>query len=259
MGDAVTPGGSLAGRVGVVTGASSGIGAATAAALAAEGMAVVCGARRADRLAAVVDAIVAAGGQALAVPTDLRQEAQVEALVAAAVERFGGLDALVNNAAIGNIRTIAEARTDEWRDVLETNVLGTMWACRAAVRHMLPAGRGDVVVMASASTHRDWPWMGAYAASKAAVAALARSLRAEIAPQGLRVMTVDIHQVATEFATNLDSTLLPTVLERWRALALIDPTGPILAPDAIARAVVFQLAQPDPTSVHELVIRPRSA
>src|SRR5438045_3036223 len=103
----------LAGRVGVITGASSGIGAAVARALAADGMAVVIGARRADRLAEVAASIRDAGGAVEAVPTDMRDEGQVERLIATAAAR-GRLDALVNNAAIGHVRTVAEGRSDEW-------------------------------------------------------------------------------------------------------------------------------------------------
>src|SRR5690348_5072347 len=107
----------LAGRVGIVTGASSGIGAAVARELAAAGMAVVIGARRPDRLAAVAGEIYAAGVAAHAVPTDLRDEAAVLRLVNTAVERHGRLDALVNNAAVGYVRTVADGRSEEWRAV----------------------------------------------------------------------------------------------------------------------------------------------
>jgi len=254
----MSPAPPLTGRVGVVTGASAGIGAATARALASAGMAVVLGARRAERLAAVCAEIEAAGGRALAMPTDVRDEAQVDALVDAAAARFGRLDALVNNAAVGVLGTVAEADTAQWRATLDTNVLGVVFATRAALRHMLPRGAGDVVTMTSASMHGGWPYLGAYAASKAAVAALARSLRAEVAGRGVRVMTIEIHQVASEFGTNLDPALLPAALGRWKELALVDPAGAVLAPADVARAVVFQLSQPDPVSVHDLTIRPRT-
>src|SRR5438128_1890014 len=117
----------LAGRVGVVTGASSGIGAAVARALAADGMAVVIGARRAEVAASIREA----GGVVEAVPTDMQDEAQVERLIDTAAAR-GRLDALVNNAAIGYVRTVADGRSEEWRAVFDTNVLGTFVACRAA-------------------------------------------------------------------------------------------------------------------------------
>ncbi len=197
----------LAGRVAVVTGASSGIGRAVAEQLAAAGVRVVLAARRAERLAEAVAAIRAAGGEAEAAVTDLRDEAQVERLIDGAVARHGRLDALVNNAAVGYIRPVAEGRSEEWRAVLETNVLGTLVACRAALRHMLPRGAGDIVNMTSASAHEAWPYLAAYSASKAAVHTLSRALRAEVAAQGIRVMTIEIHNVATEFASNFDPAL----------------------------------------------------
>jgi NADP-dependent 3-hydroxy acid dehydrogenase YdfG len=248
----------LAGRVGIVTGASTGIGAATARALAAAGMTVVMGARRAEQLAAVRDEIVAAGGQADAVPTDLRVPESVDALVDGAVARHGRLDAIVNNAAVGFVRPVAEGRLDEWRTTFDTNVIGTLCACRAALRHMLPAGAGDIVIMGSASAQEAWPYLGVYAASKAALLALARSLRAEVAPAGVRVMTMEIHNVAgTDFARDFDPAVLPEAMSRWIELGVFNRQAPMLTPDAVARAVVFQLTTPHPASIHDLVIRSR--
>jgi NADP-dependent 3-hydroxy acid dehydrogenase YdfG len=247
----------LAGRVGVVTGASSGIGAATARALAAEGMQVVIGARRADRLAEVADAIRTHGGAVEPVPTDVCDEAQVERLIATAVSRFGQLDTLINNAACGAVRTIADGRSDEWRRTFETNVLGTLVACRAALRHMLPRGAGDIMNVASVSAHGAWPYLAVYAASKAAVHALSRGLRAEVGDRGVRVMTIDVHNVATEFGFGFDEAVLPEALQRWQDLGLVRPESPLLAPEDVARAIVFQLAQPGPVSVPELTIRSR--
>jgi NADP-dependent 3-hydroxy acid dehydrogenase YdfG len=248
----------LAGRVGVVTGPSSGIGAAIARALGAAGVRVVLGARRLDRLEAVAAAIRAAGGDALVVATDMRDETQVERLIACAVERYGTLDVLVNNAAIGTVRPVADGRTDEWRAILETNVLGTLIACRAALGHMLPRGRGDILNVTSVSAHEGWPYLAAYAGSKAAIHAASRSLRAEVAARGVRVMTIDVHHVATEFGLEFDRDILPDALTRWQELHLIDPSCPILSPDDVARAVVFQLSQPDVASIHELTLRPRA-
>ena len=240
----------------MVTGASAGIGAATARALAAAGMTVVLGARRAAALATVCDEIRAAGGRAEAVVTDLRDPQQVDALVDAAVARFSRLDAVIGNAAVGVLRPIAEGRIEEWRTVFDTNLLGTLCLCRAALRHMLPHGRGDIVLMGSAATEGAWPYFGAYAASKAAVVALARTLRAEVAARGVRVMTVDIHNVGgTDFAAGLDPELLPGAIQRWVELGMLNPRAPTIAPDDVARAVVFQLSQPPPASVHHLVIR----
>jgi NADP-dependent 3-hydroxy acid dehydrogenase YdfG len=248
----------LAGRVAVVTGASSGIGAATARALAAAGMTVVLGARRADRLTALRDEIGAAGCRAEAVPADMRDERQVEALVAAA-DRHGGVDALVNNAALGFLRTIADGRVDDWRAIFETNVVGVLVACRAALRTMLPRGRGDILNVTSASAHEAWPYLGVYAASKAAVYTLSQSLRAEVAAQGVRVMTIEIHNVGgTDFANAFDPAVLPEALARWRATGLLNPETPMITPEDAARAIVFQLSQPDPASIHDVVLRSRA-
>lgn len=248
----------LAGKVGVVTGASAGIGAATARALAAEGMAVMLGARREERLAAVCEEIAAAGGRADFRVTDMRDPAQVTALVDAAASRFGRLDALVNNAAIGIVRTVAEGRDEEWRAVLDTNILGTLAACRAALAHMLPQGHGDIVTMTSASAHEAWPYLSVYAASKAALHTLSRGLRTEVAAQGVRVMTIEIHNVrGTDFATSFDPAELPRALTRWMELGLVNAAAPDITPEAVAGAVVFQLATEPPASIHDLTIRSR--
>jgi len=255
MTDAKRP---LAGRVGVVTGASSGIGAATARALAAAGMTVVLGARRVDRLGGVCDEIRSAGGVADACATDLRDEAQVTALVDRAVDRHGRLDALVNNAGTGVVRLVEDGRTDEWRTILETNVVGTLVACRAALRHMLPRKSGDIVNMTSVSASEAWPYMAAYAGSKAAVYALSQALRREVAERGVRVMTVAVHNIATEFASSFDTEILPDASRRWVELGLLNRSATLLEPADVARAIVFMLSQPDPVSIHDLEVRSRS-
>ena len=249
----------LAGRVGVVTGASAGIGAATARALAGAGMTVVLGARRADRLAAVCADIRAQGGACDAVVTDMREEDQVERLIATAVEQHGQIDALVNNAATGTLRTIADGRTEEWRATWETNVLGTLMACRAALRHMLPRRSGDILNVTSVSAHEPLPHLSVYAASKAAIHALSRGLRAEVAAAGVRVMTIEIHNVSgTEFLSNFDPAQLPAAMKRWQELGLLRGDSPSITPDDVARAIVFQLSQPDPACLHHLTIRSRA-
>lgn len=247
----------LAGRVGIVTGASSGIGAAIARELAAAGMTVVLGARRPERLAQVADEIRARGGRADVVPTDMRDEAQVERLIATAAERHGQLDALVNNAALGTLRLVAEGRTDEWRAVLEANVLGPMIACRAALRHMLPRRRGDIVNVGSVSATESWPYMAAYAASKAALRTFSNALRAEVAPHGLRVMTLAIHNVASEFASSFDPALLPPAATRWAELGLLNRAAELLDPADVGRVVAFELSQPPRVSLHDVTIRSR--
>lgn len=249
----------LEGRVGIVTGASSGIGAATARVLAAAGMKVMLGARRAARLEELCLEIRSAGGVAAFLPTDMREERQVEALVDETVARFGHLDAIVNNAAVGFIRTVAEGRTDEWRTTLDTNVMGTLYACRAALRHMLPQGRGDILNVGSASANAPWPYLAAYAATKAAILELSLSLRAEVASRGIRVMTVDIHNVATEFGNNFDPDLMMDAATAWQRTGVFNPQAEILDASNVGRAVLYQLAQPDPVTIFDLSIRSRAS
>jgi NADP-dependent 3-hydroxy acid dehydrogenase YdfG len=258
MGRAMGTEGRLAGRVAVVTGASSGIGAATAKALAAAGARVVVGARRAERLASVVREIEAAGGAALAVVTDLRDPAQVTRLVDSAVERFGQLDILVNNAAVGVLGLVENQTVQDWRAILDTNVLAVIVASQAALRHMLPRGSGDILTVSSATTNSGWPYFAAYAASKAAVDAFARSLRAEVVGRGLRVTSINVHNTSTEFATGFDPQLLITALGRWAQLGLFNQEAASIDPSVVADAIVFQLGQPVEASIHELTIRARA-
>ena len=248
----------LAGRVAVVTGASSGIGAATARALAAAGARVVLGARRGDRLAAIGDEIKRAGGVAVPVVTDVRDPAQVERLVSAASEHFGQLDVLVNNAAVGALGLVEQQSVSDWRLVLDTNVLAVIVASHAALGHMLPRGRGDILNVSSATVQSGWPYFAAYAASKAAVDAFTRSLRAEVAARGVRVTSINVHNTATEFAAGFDHALLASALARWTQLGLFNPEATSIPPDVVADAIVFQLSQPDGASVHELTIRARA-
>lgn len=249
----------LSGQVVAITGASSGIGAAAARLLGQRGVTVVLGARREDKLTEVRDAIRADGGIAELVVTDMQQPDQVENLVDTAVKRFGKLDALVNNAGVGTVRTIADGRIDEWRTIFETNVIGTLVACRAALRHMLPKRNGTLLNVTSASAYEAWPYLSVYAASKAAVHRLSEGLRAEVGGLGVRVMTIEVHNVgATDFASTFDPELLPEAIQRWVGLGLLSRESPMIAADDVARAIAFQLEQPDPVSVHHVSIRSRA-
>lgn len=250
---------SLSGRVAVVTGASSGIGAAVGKALAIAGARVVLAARREQLLRAVCDSIAATGGTATWQVTDIRNESSVEKLVDFAIARFGQLDILVNNAAVGTVRLVAEGRTEEWRAMVETNFLGTLFACRAALRHMLVRGRGDILNVTSAAAYEAWPYLSVYAATKAAVHSLSQGLRAEVAEKGVRIMTIEVHNVSgTDFAASFDPVVAPLAIAEWERRGLLRRSSGTLQPEDVARAVVFQLSQADPGSVHHLTLRARS-
>jgi NADP-dependent 3-hydroxy acid dehydrogenase YdfG len=244
--------GELAGKRAIVTGASSGIGAATARALVAAGARVTLGARRLDRLEALAAEQHAAGGEAVVRATDMRREADVVALVAAACERFGGVDVLVNNAGLGRSAPLTSAPTEAWREMLEVNVLGLAVATREAVRDMERRGAdGHVVHVSSMAGHRiPSPDGGMYAATKFAVRALTEALRQELRARDsrVRVTAVSPGHVLTEFADVYSGT--PGAAEA------INRRFTMLAAGDVARAIVWALSQPPHVEVHDLLVRP---
>jgi len=190
---------SLKGKVAVVTGASAGIGRATALALARQGVDVVLGARREERLREVVDAVEAGGGRAIALRTDVSQRPQVEALVGAAVERFGRLDVMISNAGFGYYGTVEETPEEEFRRLLEVNLMGTFYGIQAALPVMRRQGSGHIVNVASVVGRRAFPFHGPYAASKFAVVGLTEALRSELAGSGIVATAVLPVGTRTEF------------------------------------------------------------
>ena len=166
----------LEGRVAVITGASAGIGEACALAFAAKGARVVLAARRAERLSALVERVESAGGEALAVATDVTDEAAVDNLFAQAVERFGTVDVLINNAGIADSTPVHEMSLDTWHQVLETNLTSAFLCSRAAFRAMIGKGRGRIVNIGSISARVPRQNSPAYAASKWGLDGLTRSL-----------------------------------------------------------------------------------
>lgn len=172
--------GRLDGKVAVVTGSSSGIGKAIAVIFAAEGARVVVAARRRDLCAQVVRQIAQRGGQALALPTDVADEAQVERLIADTVRQHGRLDILVNNAGIGGGSRIAETSTEAFDEVINTNLRGTFFCCRAGFRRMMQQPEGGTILnMSSVCGLQAWAGTGTYSASKHAIMALSKSLADE--------------------------------------------------------------------------------
>ncbi len=232
-------------RTAIVTGASSGIGEATARLLSQGGYNVVLAARRADRLEALAAEL---GENALAVPTDVTDPAACEALVARTVERFGALDVLVNNAGIGLYGAIAEADPDDWRKMFDVNVLGVLYTTRAAIRHMLPRGSGDVVFISSVASRRVPNAYGAvYSATKHALSAITEGLRMDMEGKGIRVVSVEPGLVRTEFPMNSYSSAEEYYAQKDYA--------PLEAED-VAEAVLYAVNQPLSVVVNEILLRP---
>ncbi len=219
----------LAGTVAAVTGASSGIGAATARELVGAGARVVLTARREQRLRELCAEL---GDRAVFLAGDVRDPALSERLVRLAVERFGGLDSLVAGAGIGMYGGILDRDDSSLQSMVETNLLGTIWAVRAAVRHFRDRGDGDVVIVASVAGLRGGADEAVYAATKFAQVGLAGSLDRELTPFGIRVTAICPAGVHTEFAIGAGRTEGDPALDE------------MLRPEDVAAAVVTALRQP---------------
>jgi short-subunit dehydrogenase len=188
----------------VITGASSGIGAATALACASDGMTVVLAARRAGPLEEVAAQCRHAGGKALVIPTDVRLRSDVEALVARTVETFGQIDVLIANAGIGFHEALVDATDDQLREIIDINVLGVMRCARAVVPHMITRGSGHVITVSSVAVGLMWPNDSVYAATKAAVHRFAKGLRNELRLFGVAVTDVIPGVIETPLTERLD-------------------------------------------------------
>jgi NADP-dependent 3-hydroxy acid dehydrogenase YdfG len=236
----------LDGKIVLVTGASSGIGEATALALSAEGARVAAGARRADRLESLA---AKAPGEVLTLDLDVTDQESVRAAVAETVERFGALDVLVNNAGVMLNGLIAGADTSEWKRMVETNLLGSMYTVHAALPHLLDS-KGAILQISSTSGRIASAYSGVYAATKFGINAFSESLRQEVTAQGVRVVVVEPGFVATELTSHITD---PTMQAAAQQMADSMRT---LQPDDIANAVVYALAQPEHVAVNEILIRP---
>jgi NADP-dependent 3-hydroxy acid dehydrogenase YdfG len=239
--------GETGGKVIVVTGASSGIGRATALALAERGATVVLGARRADLVERLAAEIREGGGRALGVPADVRRREDLVRLVDTAVDEFGRLDVLVNNAGIGPISPLADLRVDEWDDMIDVNLRGVLYGIAAALPVFRRQAAGHLVTVSSTAAYRTVPGQAVYSATKAAVGKVCEGLRQEVGD--LRVTVVSPGFVHTDFVNAVaDPDARAALLERRDAIAL-DPV-------AIADAIAYAVAQPDRVDLNEIVVRP---
>jgi NADP-dependent 3-hydroxy acid dehydrogenase YdfG len=238
----------IANAVVAITGASSGIGAATARLLAQRGARVVLGARRTDRLQSLVEAIRARGGIAHAIALDVTRRDDVEAFVAHAVELHGRIDALVNNAGVMPLSRLDALRVEEWERTLDVNVKGVLYGIAACLPRMRAQRRGHIVNIASIGAHRAYPGAAVYCASKFAVWAISEALRLEHLDGELRVTTVSPGTTESELAEHITDPAAAAAMKLFRATTI--DAG------AIARAVLYALEQPADVSVSELVVRP---
>jgi NADP-dependent 3-hydroxy acid dehydrogenase YdfG len=229
----------LDGKVAVITGASSGIGEATAEALAAEGAAVVVAARREERLASLVERIERAGGRTMTVRCDVTDEDQAHELIRHSREEFGSVDILVNNAGVMLLSRIEKGLSDQWRRMFDVNVLGLLYVTDAAVEVMKRQGSGHIVNISSVAGRKTRPTVGA----------ISEALRQEVLEYGIRVTVVEPGAVETKLATHITD---EEAREGLSGLLSLD----ILQAEDIANAISYAVTQPQRVSVNEILIRP---
>jgi NADP-dependent 3-hydroxy acid dehydrogenase YdfG len=244
----------LTGRVAVVTGATSGIGAATARRLAGDGASIALVGRRGERLRDLADEL--AGATTVPVATDITDPAALERLVETVHSEIGRVDLVVANAGVMLAAPFEQADTGEWDRMLDTNVRGLLHTGRAFVPDLLEAavegGCADLVHVGSIGGHEVFPNYGVYGATKAAVAHLTRNLRTELGPRGVRVKNIEPGLVGTELGDDMRDTGIREALADWR--------GEIgaLSPDHIADAIAFAVAAPPHVNVAEMIVLPTS-
>jgi clavulanate-9-aldehyde reductase len=239
----------LSRRVVAVTGASSGIGEAIALGCARAGAAVALAARRADRIEALSKRIAEEGGRAIAVPTDVGEEAQARAFVERAHDELGRLDVLVNNAGVMLLGPIENAPTEEWRQMIHVNVFGVLYCTHAALPLMHAQGSGHIINVSSVAGRVARAGSGVYNLTKFGVGAFSESLRQEAVPLGVRVTLVEPGAVATELAGHNRPEVLQQIAKNFHGVT------PLAAED-ISNAVLYAIAQPPNVSVNEVLIRP---
>ena len=235
-------------KVVAITGASSGIGEATARRLAQGGAKIVLGARGPERLQALAASITADGGDAVQIVTDVRVREDVVRLVHLARERFGRLDVLISNAGVGPIAPLDDLRVEEWEATIDINVKGLLYGIAAALPVFRAQACGHFVNVASTAAHRITPNMAVYAASKSAVRVLSEGLRQEAGGK-IRVTVISPGFTRTNFADSIAHPELKAQIEQGMAQMAISP-------DAIAQAIAFAIDQPADVDVGEIIVRP---
>lgn len=241
----------LDGKVAVVTGASSGIGEATAKSLSEEGADVVLAARREEELRDLADQIETEGGDTLVVPTDVTDEADIQELVDRTVEEFDRLDILVNNAGVMLLEEVEDADPDNFQQMVDVNLSGLMKLTRAALPIMQDQGSGHVVNISSVAGRKSFPGSSAYSATKFGVNGFSEGLRQEVTGEDdIRITLIEPGFVDTELAEHIPDENIQE--QTKQTLETMDA----LTPQDVARSITYAVGQPPHVDVNELLIRP---
>jgi len=239
----------LGGKVVAVTGASSGIGEATALACAASGATVALAARRLDRIEEIAARIVADGGRALAVQADVGDEEQARGFIERAAAELGRLDVLINNAGVMLLGPIEGAPTEEWRRMIQVNLFGVLYCSHAALPVMRAQGSGHIVNVSSVAGRFARAGAGVYNMTKFGVGAFSEALRQEGVEAGIRVTVVEPGAVATELVVHNRPEIIEGLSRQFGGVT------PLQASD-VAGAIVYAIGQPQNVSINEVLVRP---
>lgn len=242
---------SLKDKVAIITGASSGIGEATARRLAESGARVVLAARRVERLEALATDIEHHQGTALVAPTDVTDERSVQRLARTALDAFGRIDILINNAGIMPLSPISKLRVEEWDRMIDVNIKGVLYCVAATLPTMLEQGSGHIINVSSVAGRRPFPSGTVYSATKFAVRAISQGLRLELSPiKGIRVTDIEPGVVATELTHHItDNETANRFQEMWAEKTPLESID-------IAETILFVLSRPDHVNVNEILVRP---
>jgi len=237
------------GKVIVITGASSGLGEAAARLLGAQGASIVLGARRADRLRALADELTGKGGKAITLATDVTRREQVAALVDAAVQTYGRIDVLINNAGLMPQSLLERLQVEQWDRMIDVNIKGVLYGIAAALPYMQRQKSGHFINVSSVAGHRVGPGSVVYSATKFAVRAISEGLRQEVKPYNIRTTVISPGAVATELPDSVTDADASARVHKFYADVAIPA-------DSFARAVAFAISQPEDVDINEILFRP---
>lgn len=239
----------IEGKVVVITGASSGLGESAARHLSAQGAAVALGARRTDRINSLADEITGNGGKAVALTTDVTDSDQVKKLVDKAVDEFGRVDVMINNAGLMPFSPLERGKVEEWDQLIDVNIKGVLYGIAAALPHMKEQKSGHIINVSSVAGHVVVPGGVVYCATKHAVRAISEGLRKEVKPYNLRTTIISPGIVDSELPDSIkEQDYSENIHKLYEDLAI--------PADSFARTVAFAISQPEDVDVNEILFRP---
>ncbi|MHB8455592.1 MAG: SDR family oxidoreductase [Acidiferrobacterales bacterium] len=242
-------GNNIEGKVVVITGASSGLGEATARHLSAQGAIVALGARRADRIRSLADELIGCGGKALAMTTDVTHYDQVKWFVDETVRTYGRIDVMLNNAGLMPHSPLDRLKIDDWNRTIDVNIKGVLYGIASALPYFKQQKAGHIINVSSVAGHKVRPGSAVYAATKHAVLTLSEGLRQEVKPYNIRTTVISPGALATELPDTItEPDVAETIHKFYEAFAI--------PADSFARAVAFAMSQPEEMDVNEILFRP---